>query len=215
MVDGLILVRAAEWRRPAVTAADPWIDFSPLPASRPLGAPVDTAIAADWKLIIEQWLESAEMDGSLPANPGWSARSYRHLLGPAAHPGWQRRFIAPNHLIEFRPDGFTLLQVLPSGPGQSLLRRHDFTLCEDERIARAARYVAARLSAPVRPIEHRRRGVDPERHRYLRSPRRRRYTAYTRDGGVPQTPCQDHPDDGARSAAERPLMKFIILRSFV
>ncbi len=151
VVDGLILVRAAEWRRPAVTAADPWIDFSPLPASRPLGAPVDTAIAADWKLIIEQWLESAEMDGSLPANPGWSARSYRYLLGPAAHPAWQRQFIAPNHLIEFRPDGFTLLQVLPSGPGQSLLRRHDFTLCEDERVARAARYVAARLSASVRP----------------------------------------------------------------
>ncbi|HEV7612949.1 MAG TPA: TetR family transcriptional regulator C-terminal domain-containing protein [Steroidobacteraceae bacterium] len=150
LVHGLILVRAAQRRRSQPNAADPWIDFSPPPGVRPLGTAVDASMAADWKLIIEQWLESTMMEGSHPGNQGWSARSYRHLLGPAAHPAWQRQFVAPNHLVELRPDGFTMLQVLPSGPGHSVLRRHDFTLCEEDRVARAARYVASRLNAFMR-----------------------------------------------------------------
>ncbi len=149
LVDGLILVRAAEPRRFQSDAADPWVDFAPPPGTRPLGAAVDTAVAADWKLIVEQWLESPTTEESRPANQKWSERAYRDLLGPAARPDWQRQFVAPNHLVEFRPDGFTILQVLASGPGHSILRRHDFTLCQEDRVARAARYVASRFNASM------------------------------------------------------------------
>jgi carnitine monooxygenase subunit len=59
---------------------------------------------------------------------------------------WQWRFIAPNQLIEMRPDGFTILQFLPVGPGSCRLRSHHYTYCEDNRAARVARYLASRVS---------------------------------------------------------------------
>jgi hypothetical protein len=81
---------------------------------------------------------------------GWSARMYRRLLGATANFSWQRRFLPPNHRIELRPDGLTLLQLLPSGPGRSLLRQHHYTLCEAERPARALLYLASRLNPYTR-----------------------------------------------------------------
>jgi TetR/AcrR family transcriptional repressor of bet genes len=151
LIGDLILVRSAERRVRHAPVTDAWVEFSPPPGSRPLGWPVETAVAADWKLVIEQWLESATSGGSHEADEhGWSARSYKRLLGSSANLSWQRRFLTPNHLIELRPDGFTLLQVLPSGPGRCLLRRHEHTVCEAERPARAAEYLASRLSPYAR-----------------------------------------------------------------
>jgi TetR/AcrR family transcriptional repressor of bet genes len=154
-IGDLILVRSAQRRRPDTLAADPWLEFTVPPESRPLrqphGLPLETAIAADWKLVIEQWLELTTSSGSRDADEhGWSARTYRHLLGPTPNVSWQRRFLTPNHRIELRPDGFTLLQVLPIGPGRSLLRQHDYTLCAADRPARAAQYVASRLNPYTR-----------------------------------------------------------------
>jgi TetR/AcrR family transcriptional repressor of bet genes len=149
-IGSLILVRSAERRLRQAHAADPWMDFSPPPESRFLGSPAETAIAADWKLVIEQWLEPM-IGGSRDAHRhDWSVRSYTRLLGTAVDFGWQRRFLAPNHLVELRPDGFAILQVLPSGPGHSLLRQHDYTLCETDRSAHAARYLASRLNPYTR-----------------------------------------------------------------
>jgi hypothetical protein len=139
-------VRSAERRLGHAPVTDAWAEFSPPPESRPLGWPVETAIAADWKLVIEQWLELTASGGSREGDEhGWSARSYQRLLGPSANSGWQRRFLMPNHRIELRPDGFTLLQVLPSGPGRCLLRRHEHTVCDADRPARAVQYLASRL----------------------------------------------------------------------
>jgi TetR/AcrR family transcriptional repressor of bet genes len=152
MIGDLILVRSPDRRRPHAKLEDPWPDFSPPPGLRSLGPPAETAVGADWKLVIEQWLESTMTDTSAPAaGHGWSLRSYVRLLGSAANVRWQRRFLGPNHLMELRPDGLTVLQALPSGPGRSLLRRHDFTLCETDRPARAARYLASRLNPSTRP----------------------------------------------------------------
>jgi TetR/AcrR family transcriptional repressor of bet genes len=151
-VGDLILVRSAQRRRASGGILDPWADLPLPPASRPMGPPAETAIAADWKLVIEQWLELTTSSGSRDADEhGWSARSYRRLLQSAENFSWQRRFLTPNHRIELRPDGFTLLQVLPIGPGRSLLRQHDYTLCEAERPARAAEYLASRLNPYTRP----------------------------------------------------------------
>jgi TetR/AcrR family transcriptional repressor of bet genes len=150
MIGDLILVRSAV-RRPAdAGAADPWIDFAPPPGSRPLGWPSEWAIAADWKLLIEQWLETTSATYRDADERGFSARAYAHLLGAEVNLRWQRMFFAPNHLIESRPDGFTILQALPVAPGRTLLRRHDYSRCDSERIGRAAAYVAARISPSAR-----------------------------------------------------------------
>jgi len=153
----LILLRSADRRRPAPAPApafaDSWVDFN-LPADLRLlavsgakGSPPETAVAADWKLVVEQWLESTPTDAGRDAgNTEWSARGYRHLLDITADPRWPARFLAPNHLIEERPDGATIFQVLPVGPGRSLLRRHQFTRCASPRAARAAQYLASRVS---------------------------------------------------------------------
>ena len=152
MIGDLILLRSADRSGLKASAEDPWANFSPPAGLRPLGLPAETTIAADWKLVIEQWLESPMIDGShFAAGRGWGLRSYQRLLGSGADMRWQRRLLAPNHLIELRPDGLTVLQVLPSAPGRSLLRKHDFTLCEADRAAKAAGYLASRLNSTTRP----------------------------------------------------------------
>jgi len=149
LIGDLILVRSAERRPGHAPVTDAWAEFSPPPGSRPLGWPVETAIAADWKLVIEQWLESTSGAPGEADEHGWSARSYERLFGifrkfrlaaaiPAAEP--------PD---ELRPDGFTLLQVLPSGPGRCLLRRHEHTVCRC-RPARARRGVPGIAAEPIR-----------------------------------------------------------------
>jgi TetR/AcrR family transcriptional repressor of bet genes len=148
LLAGLILVRSERVHSPRV--ADPWSEFSPPAGFRPIGPLGDVTIAADWKLVIEQWLESAHCTTSRADSQAWSVRQYRSLLGPAADTAWLRRFIVPNHLIEVRPDGFSILQVLPSGPGQSRVRRFDYTVCEPQRHALAARYLASRLNPYTR-----------------------------------------------------------------
>jgi TetR/AcrR family transcriptional regulator, transcriptional repressor of bet genes len=152
MIGDLILVRSAQRRRPDGGSSDPWALFSPPAGARSLAPPVEAAVAADWKLVIEQWLESRLLDDSRPVEAhGWSGRAYRRLLGPSADFHWQRRFLAPNHVIEVRPDGWTVLQVLPQAPGHSLLRKHIYTLCEADRAGRAAQYLASRLNPCARP----------------------------------------------------------------
>jgi TetR/AcrR family transcriptional regulator, transcriptional repressor of bet genes len=56
-------------------------------------------VDADWKLLIEQWLES---------------------------PQPQQQFVAPNLLLDIRPEGALILQVSPLTPGRSHIRRFDF-----------------------------------------------------------------------------------------
>jgi TetR/AcrR family transcriptional repressor of bet genes len=153
LVGDLILVRSAEPRRPDTLSGDDWVDFAPPPGSRPLRpGPDETSIAADWKLVVEQWLELTTGSGPRVADEhGWSARSYGRILGSCANFTWQRRFLAPNHRIEIRADGFTILQVLPLGPGRCVLRQHDHTVCESDRAARAAQYLATRFDPCTRP----------------------------------------------------------------
>jgi TetR/AcrR family transcriptional repressor of bet genes len=156
MMGDLILVRSAERRRSTPGFLDAWAEFTPPPASRPLmprrGTPAETVIAADWKLVIEQWLELTTSSGSREADEhGWSARCYRQILGPSPHASWQRRYIAPNHRVELRPDGFTILQVLPLSAGRCLLRQHDYTVCEADAPARAVQYLAWRLNPYTQP----------------------------------------------------------------
>jgi TetR/AcrR family transcriptional regulator, transcriptional repressor of bet genes len=93
---GLILVRAAGATReggPALTGWEGFAEFVPLGAQ-------ETDVAADWKLIVEQWLE-----------------------GPPAARG---RYLAPNQLIEVWRGGAAIIRVLPVGPGRCRVQRLDY-----------------------------------------------------------------------------------------
>jgi TetR/AcrR family transcriptional repressor of bet genes len=144
LIEDLILVRSS--RRPAHAPSrdDSWLQLALPKESRPLRDPVVTVVAADWKLVIEQCLEFAAAAGRHRV-AGWSRRSYDQLLGSDANFAWQRRFVAPNHLIDMRPDGFSILQVLPIAPGRSCLRSHHYTHDAADRTAAAAQYLASRV----------------------------------------------------------------------
>jgi AcrR family transcriptional regulator/nitrite reductase/ring-hydroxylating ferredoxin subunit len=56
-------------------------------------------VAADWKLIVERWLEA---------------------------PASQRQFLPPNQLVELRRDAALILQVIPVAPGRCRVQRFDY-----------------------------------------------------------------------------------------
>ena len=105
---------------------------------RPLRALPDLEIRSNWKLLAELWLEELGRvsDGAtafgaagiewsiapLRAHGGWSAARYLTIGGPAAG-DWRVRFAAPNQWIERRPDGLSVLQIIPSGPVGCRVRR--------------------------------------------------------------------------------------------
>src|SRR5262249_55181024 len=94
----LILARAVAADPAAVHAAlphAPWEAFATL-VPRTV---TDLEAVADWKLMVEQRLES---------------------------PQAAQHFLAPNLLPAIRPDGALTLQVTPLAPGRCRLRRFDF-----------------------------------------------------------------------------------------
>jgi AcrR family transcriptional regulator len=93
---GVILVRAAGVAREGGPALTGWEGFAEL---SPVGER-EFEVAADWKLIVEQWLE-----------------------GSAADRG---RYLAPNQLVEVWGGGAAVLRVVPVAPGRSRLVRLDY-----------------------------------------------------------------------------------------
>jgi TetR/AcrR family transcriptional repressor of bet genes len=94
-VGPLILARAVAGPGTPRPPRAPWEAFASL-APR---AVADLDVSADWKLIVEQWLES---------------------------PQPQQLFVAPNLLLDVRAEGAVVLQVSPLAPGRSRIRRFDF-----------------------------------------------------------------------------------------
>jgi TetR/AcrR family transcriptional repressor of bet genes len=146
---GLIFVRPVQ-RAPGVTLSPgPWAAIHLPDGMRPLGSGREVAIAADWKLIVEQWLMQTNAQRESAAS-GWAARQYRHLTGTAGTLQWKQQFVWPNHWVESRADGLSILQVMPTAPGRSVLRRFDYTVCAEERSGSVAAHLAARLSLSSR-----------------------------------------------------------------
>ncbi len=161
-VHGLILCRS----RSSSGAADlsGWEYPAAAGALRPLGPPAEARLAADWQVVVTEWLSSAPAAASFsiiaatggmgagidwradpaPDAGGWSGRAMRRVLGSREPQSMHRRFVAPNHWLETRADGLTILQVVPEAPGRSVLRQWHLTACADERIARLADYLAQR-----------------------------------------------------------------------
>jgi TetR/AcrR family transcriptional repressor of bet genes len=156
---GFLLVRSAAG---AVHAAPLWPEGEPEGAARAalraLAAPPDIEVQADWKLLAELWLASADAEGApraaagllswsshAAAAPSWSAARYRQLAGSAAAELWHQRFVAPNQLLQSRPDGATLLQAIAVAPGRCRVRRIHLTHLTSGREAAAAQFLSARL----------------------------------------------------------------------
>ena len=92
---GMILVRAAGAVREGGPALTGWDAFTEL---APIGAR-EVDVAADWKLLVEQWLEASPPRG---------------------------RFLAPNQLVETWRGGAAILRAIPLAPGRSRLQRLDY-----------------------------------------------------------------------------------------
>ena len=84
------------------------------------------------------------------SDSAWSARLYLRLTGCAPPVAWRRQFMAPNQLIELRPDGLSVIQAVPAAPGRCLVRRLDYTVLPPEDGARAVLYLVRRLAPYAR-----------------------------------------------------------------
>ena len=106
----LLLVRAAG---PVAAAREAGVDDAAWQAFAALVPRTVTEqhVAADWKLVVEHWLEAL-----LP----------------------QQRFVAPNQLLEVEGDRASILLVTPTAPGESCLRRFEFSTAREDG-ARARR----------------------------------------------------------------------------
>jgi nitrite reductase/ring-hydroxylating ferredoxin subunit len=161
-VGGLMFARSAARERSADgTAPDAWFDAEPPQGLMMLGPALELPVAADWKVVVEQWLESSRYDvtpavdsvvwhAAIASDSGWSIRRYRKLMECTSARTWRRQFIAPNQLLETRPDGLSVVQAVPAAPGRCLVRRLDYTVLPPDHCARAALHLARRLGPYAR-----------------------------------------------------------------
>lgn len=85
----------------------------------------------------------------------WSARHYARILPDFAHlPDEQNRRwtyfgLFPNVYFDVFPDYMDTFQVIPVGPGKSLLRSQAYALPDDSRATKAARFLSLRINTQV------------------------------------------------------------------
>jgi len=91
----IVLARACA---PVGEQPEPALPWEVFVAMAPRGV-TDLEVAADWKVIVEQWLES---------------------------PQPQQHFLPPNQWLDVRAQGAVILQATPLAPGRTRLRRFEF-----------------------------------------------------------------------------------------
>jgi len=84
-----------------------------LPGFHPVGA-TEIGVAADWKLMVEQWLEA------LPRPKGT-----------------RRTFLSPNQLLEVNSSEALILQVIPEAPGRCRIRQLEYSTAKKRKAASA------------------------------------------------------------------------------
>lgn len=172
-VAGLLFVRAAAGKGSATAGqgtaslANPDAGFATLPPTLEFTGPaLEIPVAADWKIVVEQWLQftaravdwvpvgSACIEWHVPlaSDGAWSARRYRRLASSPLPRRWlwRRQLLAPNQLLEFRGDGLSVSQAVPLAPGRCLVRRLDYAAVPIDDRAHARQYLARRIGAEVR-----------------------------------------------------------------
>jgi TetR/AcrR family transcriptional regulator, transcriptional repressor of bet genes len=165
-------------RPPAEDARAPPLPTAAVAAGAlPLGPATvrEHEVAADWKVLVEQWLERAagaadaggtEFEGA-PANlaASWSGRRYLALAASVDGAQPRTSFVAPNQLIEAGPGGLLALQVLPLVPGRARLREFGYSREGRTRAERALAFLtrrleARRIAAEIRLAESVQRGLE-------------------------------------------------------
>ncbi len=168
-VEGLMFVRSANRRQSEAVLGGaevgsneaPPLDAEPPSGLTSLSPPTAMSVAADWKVVVEQWLESAQPVASAAAqdflawhtalnDSTWSGGHYRRLVECVPPVAWHRQFIMPNQLLETRPDGLSVMQAVPTSPGRCVVHRSDYTVLPPDESARAAVYLARRLGPYAR-----------------------------------------------------------------
>ncbi len=113
---GLIFIRSRtgpDSIPPLAPLLQGWMELRGVTALRPTDYR-SAQTGADWKLIIETWL-----DTSPPDPDSWTARRYHAIADGAAALEPVRWFMPPNLVCEARWDGLSAAQVCPLGPGRS------------------------------------------------------------------------------------------------
>ena len=215
MIGGLILVRSAGRRRgrrrPGILGAD----FSPPAGARPLGRP---ARDGGRRGLEARDRAVAGVGGKHRRGTGQADR--RRLEPPviAASAGVRRRSRTAGAILRAESsDRAAWPTASPSGrrcpwvPAEACVRQHDFTLCETDRGARAAAYLASRLApytraSTVAVAESTQKGIVTFGHAAAEAVRRR-----ARGGRVPAPVGRARADDGACPAAERAVAKLTII----
>jgi TetR/AcrR family transcriptional repressor of bet genes len=105
------------------------VDLAGLVPSSPL---TETDVAADWKILVQHWLDrflsgaDRRLDGLVDQSRGALVIDAAGLAWTAPRVDgtgdWRRVLIWPGLLIERRPDGASLLQVLAAAAGRSRVR---------------------------------------------------------------------------------------------
>jgi TetR/AcrR family transcriptional regulator, transcriptional repressor of bet genes len=135
----LIFVRGAGLR---VAPAPPALDQ--LPAS---WVPVmlrELTVAADWKLLVEQWLDA---DGASAAG--------RRRGGAAV----QRRVLPPNQLLELNARAAQILQLIPDAPGRCRIRAFGYAPAPRKGRGVGQRWPGAWLAEQVSRAESTQQGL--------------------------------------------------------
>jgi TetR/AcrR family transcriptional regulator, transcriptional repressor of bet genes len=163
-VAGFIFVRAPTER-----------DAGPLPLAAVLATaaspsalaawPSEVEFDADWKLVVENWLEttaalpvSGPADRSVEARGGPASGSF---LDSRSQP--TRSYVAPNQVIDLYSDAVIVSSVFPTGPGRSRLRGLAYRSGGPAGAERALARLAARLEAEAALAESVQRGLDVPR----------------------------------------------------
>jgi len=138
--------------------------------------------AADWKVVMDNYLESYHVPIGHPGlqrmftpdyddqkgHPGiargtswlreqpsshWRERMYQKLIGSVSgqlpEPNrrcWRFYSMLPNLGLDVYPDQMDFFQVLPRGPGRSIIRGAVFGLPDERREMRIARYLSDRIN---------------------------------------------------------------------
>jgi TetR/AcrR family transcriptional regulator, transcriptional repressor of bet genes len=162
-VSGLMCAKSPCVEGSADGARNPrrWFETEPPQGLMALGPPLEVPVAADWKAVVELWLEPLHLapapaedsivwDAAPLSDSAWGGRLYLRLTGCVPAVPWRRQFLAPNQLVELRQDGLSVIQAVPTAPGRCLVRRLDYSVLAPQDGARAVLYLARRLAPYAR-----------------------------------------------------------------